>query len=156
MNSTFRLLIVATALVAVLALVAGLTAESDRVRRERTTTEAAPAPTARVPRTVVDAKVPSGKPIEVQQGQTVKLTITLEKEETVTIDAIGFDETVAAGIPAEVLFSATVPGRFPFKLQNSGKEIGVLVVEPARGAAPKAPVKPERPATQTTPLGSAS
>lgn len=153
-----RLLIVATVMVAVLALVAGFSAENDR-RGERTTTSEAVAPPAATPSRVVEATVPSKEPIEVREGQTIRLTMKLEAEDTVTIDAIGFDETVAAGIPTEILFTPYTPGRFPFKLQNSGKDIGELVVKPARPASERedpAPAKPDAPAEDPAPAGSAS
>lgn len=156
-----RLLVIATAMVAVLSIIAGLSVESDR-RNQRTTTEGATPPAPLVaPSRVVEAKVPSKEPIEVQEGQTVRLTMTLKDEDTVTIDAIGFDETVAAGIPTEILFTPYTPGRFPFRLQNSGKDIGELVVTPARPAPGRRDAEPatpdeDEPATDPAPAGSAS
>lgn len=148
MNSSLRLLVVATAMVAVLALVAGFAAENDRVQQERrqatTTTEAR---RAVAPGRTVEAKVPNAKPIEVRAGDTVKLTVTLKKDDSVIVDALGFDETFAAGLPTEVILIPAAPGSYDLKLQNAGGRIGQLVVKPARPASEPAPTERERPGT---------
>lgn len=146
MNSSLRLLIVATAMVAVLALVAGFAAENDRVNRNRTDTTTTVVRPAAAPGRVVEAKVPSAKPIRVRAGDTVKLTVTLKKDDSVTIDAFGFDETFAAGLPTEVIVTPVAPGTYDLKLQNAGGRIGQLVVKPARPAS-EAPTERERPLT---------
>lgn len=154
-----RLIIIATVMVAVLSLVAGFSAENDRRGERTTTSEGAVARPAATPNRVVEAKVPSKEPIEVREGETIRLTMTLATEDTVTIDEIGFDETVAAGIPTEILFTPYTPGEFPFRLQNSGKDIGTLVVKPARPVPERqepAPAKPAEPTDDPAPAGSAS
>lgn len=148
MNSSLRLLIVASAMVAVLALVAGLAAENDRVReRQRAATTTTAARPAVAPGRTIEAKVPSAKPIEVRAGDTVKLTVTLKKDDSVIIDALGFTETFAAGLPTEVIITPAAPGNYDLKLQNGGGRIGRLVVKPARPAAEAPPAERERPMT---------
>jgi len=131
MNSSLRLIIVATAMVAVLALVAGFAAENDQ-RNDSTTTETSVAAPA-APSEVVEADVPRVKEILARVGQPVELNVTLTTEDTLVIDAFGLDETIAAGIETPVQFTPVTPGRYELKLQNSGKSIGRLVVRPATG-----------------------
>ncbi|MDB5297859.1 MAG: hypothetical protein JWO31_3842 [Phycisphaerales bacterium] len=127
-----RLLIVATAMVAVLALVAGFAAENEQNREDkRTATETVVAP-APAPTRVINADVPRAKPIVARVGQSVQLTVKLAEDDTLIIDAFGLDEGIAANIPTPILFTAISPGRYDLKLQNSGKVIGQLVVKPAR------------------------
>lgn len=138
-----RLLIVATAMVAVLALVAGFAAENEQNnedRRNATETVVAPAP---APTKVIDAYVPRAKPIVARVGQSVQLTVKLTQDDTLTIDAFGLDETIAANVPTPILFTAISPGRYDLKLQNSGKVIGQLVVKPARPASEGGGTTPE-------------
>lgn len=135
-----RLLIVATAMVAVLALIAGFTSENDQRNREdaaATETVVAP-PTA--PSRVLEADLPSTKTIVARVGQTVQLTVKLDAVDSLVLDAFGLDETIPAGIPTPVLFTAISPGRYDLKLQDSGKVIGRLVVreaQPSGGTTPE-------------------
>jgi hypothetical protein len=138
-----RLVIVATAMVAVLALIAGFAAENERLDRDgqETVQNVAPAP---APSRVVEADVPRKKAIAARVGQSVQLTVTLPEDDTLVIDAFGLDETVAANIPTPILFTAISPGRYDLKLQNSGKVIGELLVRPARPTAEDDDAAPEQ------------
>lgn len=129
-----RLLVVATAMVAVLALVAGFAATSDRIDRERTDTETTISrPAARVDSSLV-ADVPRAKPIVMHVGDTITLNVTLKQDDTLQVEAFGLDETLAGKVRTPVIVTAVSAGRFPLRLQDSGKSIGELVVKPARPA----------------------
>jgi hypothetical protein len=147
-----RLFIVATALVALLSLVAGLAAENERVNpnaRTRTTETTAEVRAPRAPSSVVEAKVPREKPIVVREGDTVELLVSLKETDTLTIDDFGLDETIGGGLPTPITFVAITPGTYDLKLQNSGGRIGQLVVRPAKpasegsGGTTPAPTTPE-------------
>ncbi|MEV4418803.1 hypothetical protein AB0L40_02365 [Patulibacter sp. NPDC049589] len=139
-----RLLVVATAMVAVLALVAGFAATSDRIDRDRTDTETAIVrPAARVNDSLV-ANVPRSKPIVMHVGDTITLNVTLAQDDTLQIEAFGLDEAIAGKIPTPVIVTAVTAGRFPLKLQDSGKSIGELVVKPARPASESGGTTPDK------------
>ena len=143
MNSTLRLIIVATGMVAVLALIAGVTSD-ERDQRRATQTGTTLARPAVAPGRTIEAQVPSAKPISVRAGDTVKLTVTLKKDDSVIVDALGFDETFAAGLATEVILIPAAPGTYDLKLQNAGGRIGQLVVKPARPASEATPTEPEQ------------
>ncbi len=138
-----RLVIVATAMVAVLALIAGFAAESDRIERDgqETVQNVVPPP---APSRVVEADVPRKKAVSARVGQSVQLNVTLPQDDTLVIDAFGLDEDIAANVPTQVLFTAISPGRYDLKLQNSGEVIGVLVVRPARPVSQDDDAAPEQ------------
>ncbi|WP_026911842.1 hypothetical protein [Patulibacter minatonensis] len=145
-----RLLVVATAMVALLALVAGLAATNDRVERGRTTTTRATPPST-APSKELEADVPAKKPIEMRVGDTVTLNVTIPELDTLTLEAFGLDESIAANVPTPVIVTAITAGRFPLKLEDSGTSIGELVVKPAlpAGEQPAEPA-PEKPSTPET------
>jgi hypothetical protein len=137
-----RLLVVATAMIGLLALVAGFAATDDRLRDDTETQTNAVVPPAVSDRTV-EAKVPRTKPIVARVGETVQLTVTLKADDTVLLDAFGVEEDIAAGVPTSVLIPAVSPGRYDLKLEGSGKRIGQLVVRAAEDAPSGGGTEPE-------------
>lgn len=147
MTSPLRLVLVATTMVAVLALVAGFAAEGGSPDRQRTGTSATDARPAAAPGRVVEATVPTAAPIRVRLGDTVKLRVTLEQDDSIVVDAFGFDEPFAAGQPTEVFVTPSAPGTYDLELQDTGGRVGRLLVRPARRAseAPSGRVRPMTP-----------
>ncbi|MDO9407194.1 hypothetical protein [Patulibacter sp.] len=146
-----RLVIVAAAMVAVLALIAGFTSENDqRNRDEASATQSVVAPPP-VPSRVVEADLPSTKTVVAQVGQTVQLTVKLDAVDSLVLDAFGLDTTIPAGIATPVLFTAISPGRYDLKLQDSGKVIGRLVVREARPGGSSGGTTPQAEPEQETP-----
>lgn len=146
-----RLLVVATAMVAVLALVAGLAATSDRVDQQRTATETSVSrPATAPPNDDLTVDVPAKKPIVVRVGDTVTLNVTIPQEDTLTVDAFGLREDIAGDVKTPVIVEAIAQGRYPLRLENSGTSIGTLEVKPALPATEQ-PATPEKKTTPDAP-----
>jgi hypothetical protein len=155
-----RLLVVATAMVAVLALVAGFAATSDRVERDRTLTGTTPAP-GPAPRVKdLTASLPSrgGRPIRMRVGDTLTLNVVLPEDDTLEVPDFGVEEPIAGGIRTQVLITAPTVGTYRLHLQDADRDIGELQVLPARTSTEPAPATPEptTPAAPSSALGTPS
>lgn len=148
-----RLFVVALAVVALLSIVAGFATRDAAVQDGDRGTATAVTPRATSDRTV-EAKVPRKEPIVARVGETVELTVTLEDNDTLRLDAFGVEEDIAEGVPTPVLIDAIAPGRYDLKLEDSGRTIGRLVVRAAEdppasgGATPEA--QPRQPVPSMT------
>lgn len=145
-----RLFVVALAVVALLSIVAGFATRGDVARDGEQGTSTSVTPRATSDR-VVEAKLPRSKAIVARVGETVALTVTLDADDTVVLDAFGVDEDVARGIPTEVLIDAIAPGRYDLELEESGRTIGRLVVRAAKDAPESGGNAPEAEPQQRIP-----
>ena len=68
--------------------------------------------------------------IEVREGDVVNITIVVSEDEEVHLH--GYDKAVdlIKDIPGTLTFIASMTGRFPFELEHSKTELGVVSVEP--------------------------
>lgn len=71
------------------------------------------------------------KTIKIPQGDTLILQIVvLDENEEIHIHGYDKSITLKKNTPAKVSFVATLSGRFPYELEHSQTEIGVLEVQP--------------------------
>ena len=76
-------------------------------------------------------KVASGpQALSVIQGDEVTIKITSDEDEELHLHAYDNSVELKAGIQAELKLTASISGRFPYELEKSGTEIGVLEVQP--------------------------
>lgn len=81
--------------------------------------------------TIKDKKLQSDKNIfTVTDGDEVKMVITSDEDEEVHVH--GYDRAIELkkDVPGELHFAANLTGRFPFELEKSGTELGILEVQP--------------------------
>ena len=80
---------------------------------------------------VKNKKIVSGpETIQVNQGDQVKLTFTVDEDEEIHLH--GYDKAldVKKDVPASEEFTANLSGSFSFELENSKTDLGVLQVQP--------------------------
>ena len=80
---------------------------------------------------VKDGKLASGSSVlKAQQNDNVVIKITNDEDEELHLH--GYDKSVdlEKGKQASLSFKATLTGRFPFELEKSKTELGVLEVQP--------------------------
>lgn len=80
---------------------------------------------------VKDKKVVSGPAtLQVTEGDRVVIKITADEPEEFHLHAYDNSVDLEANIEAQISFTATLTGRFPFELEESKTDIGVLEVSP--------------------------
>lgn len=80
---------------------------------------------------VEDGKLVDGpSELEVNEGDTVIITITTNEEEELHLH--GYDRSIdlAPGEAATLTFVADMSGKYPFELERSKTELGTLIVVP--------------------------
>ena len=90
---------------------------------------ASPAADATIAVTIADGKVrPNAEDVKVKQGQTVRVTIRSDVDESIHVH--GYDKTAKAspGEPGEVTFTADVKGVFEIETHESAKLAAKLIV----------------------------
>jgi len=121
-----RLLVPVTLLFLVL-LILGSLAPTDSTN---TDTAPAPPPADVTPTRTVQATLP-GDDVRARVGDLVTITVESQDVGGVEIPAFGQSEPVAPEAPALFDLLPTEPGRFPVRDANTGRQVGVLVVEDA-------------------------
>lgn len=71
-----------------------------------------------------------GGTLKVQQGDKVKLIITVDENEEFHLHGYDKSMELQKDQPAEVQFTASQTGSFEFELEKSGTELGFLQVSP--------------------------
>lgn len=80
---------------------------------------------------VKNKKLVSGpKTIKVNQGDEMTIKITSDEAEELHIHAYDNGVELKPGKQTTLTFTTSLSGRFPFELENSKTEIGVLEVQP--------------------------
>jgi hypothetical protein len=101
------------------------TTEGAATTTEPTTTEAPSGP--------VRFNITAGGSIErgkVREGSDVVIHVTADVSDEVHFHGYDLSANVAPGKPAEIEFTADIPGQFEIELENRGQLIGVLEVSP--------------------------
>jgi hypothetical protein len=140
-----RLLYVALAVAALVGLFVVVRPNEDGAGAGATTARPPtlePAPTARtdseptattepeVTRWRVDTRDDRLDRLSVPRGTTVRLVVIADVTDHVHVHGYDLMQDVAPGAPAVIQFSASVPGRFEIELEDRGREIAQLTVEP--------------------------
>jgi len=126
-----RLLIALALLMVITALAAGL------APRESAMNEDSPAPSATAGEVAqepvmqtLDAQA-EGQQVEAKVGQIVRIVVTSDELDTVSVADVGF-ETTEPDSPARFELLADVPGTYPIKLLEADRQIGELKITGAR------------------------
>ena len=124
-----RLLIALAVLMVITALAAGL------APRESAMDEGSPSPAAtgevQVPiMQTLDAQA-EGQRVEAEVGQIVRIVVTSDELDTVSMADVGF-ETTEPDSPARFELLADVPGTYPIELLEADRQIGELEISGAR------------------------
>lgn len=127
-----RLLILFAVMLMASALATAISPRSSREGDDSPTVPAPALPAASGPAPrEVEATLPSGKPVRVATGDLVTLRVRADEEDQAEITGLGLSEPVGSDLPAELMFVADEPGRYPVTLSLAGREVGVVEV---RGA----------------------
>jgi plastocyanin len=130
-----RILVLVAVLMGLTALAASLSPPPESLRQGRRTPAASPspgvtpAPSAAAGRTVAAhfaAAARQPQRITAAVGDTVDLTVTGDVLDTVVIPGLAVSEPVDRYSPAQVQLYADTPGRYPVRLLDAGRRIGVL------------------------------
>ncbi len=80
---------------------------------------------------IKDKKLISG-PATIQVSEGDEITIKVTSDEPEELHVHGYDKSIGLepDIPATLTFITDTSGRFPFELENSQVEIGILEVQP--------------------------
>ncbi len=137
-----RRLLVPVSLVFLVLLILGSLAPSDSTRTDSTT----PVPPAggSPPRTV-EATMPANDEVRARVGDLVTITVESDQPGGVEMPDFGESEPVAPGAPATFDVLPSEPGRFEVVSTDTGKPVGVLVVEGDTGESGGAAAKPADP-----------
>jgi hypothetical protein len=103
--------------------------------RERELTPAPPRAEPTPPPTtarVVDGRLPRDEEVRARVGDVVQLAVTHDGQDVAQILALGLDEPVEPGLPAQFVFDADREGRFAVSLRYARESLGVVRVLPAR------------------------
>lgn len=101
-------------------------------------TTAAPASSTSAPDAaqLIEVVAQGGKPVggvqraRVKQGSEVLLRVTSDEDDEVHVHSYDLSLDLVAGTPAELRFTADIPGVFEVELHDAGKEILELEVSP--------------------------
>jgi hypothetical protein len=135
-----RLLLLVALLLAVGAIAAALTPRDLKGPAKTTstaTTATVPALTggtgaaAREVTQTVDSEGPEEAVIRARVGDLLHLVVKAPSPDVVELDGLGRFASVDPSTPARFNFFLDNPGRFPIRLQESGREIGRLLVSPS-------------------------
>lgn len=131
-------------LVFLIAVVVGLltaivVSSSDRTSQGGRTTTTAPLPAPTMVATgTVEAKLPHDGPVEAHVGDIIVLRFTPERSDVIELDAFGFEQGIAGGVPTVVRIVAARPGTYDLHLRAADKTLVQLKVaerEPLSGGA---------------------
>lgn len=129
-------------LVFLIAVVVGLltaivVSSSDQATRGGRTTTTAPLPAPTMVATgTVEAKLPHDGPVEARVGDMIVLRFTPERSDVLELDAFGFEQGIAGGVPTVVRIVAARPGTYDLHLRAADKTLVKLKVaerEPLSG-----------------------
>jgi plastocyanin len=109
---------------------------------DATATTPSAAPTATAPaatpqpaatRITVRAGAPVGgvQKVDVDQGDTVRLTISSDRPDEVHVHGYDLEKPVAPGAPARFTFTADADGIYEVEVHESGNQIASLEVQPS-------------------------
>ena len=124
-----RLLIALAVLMVITALAAGV------APRESGMNEGSPSPSATAAAVqepvmqTLDAQA-EGQRVEAKVGQIVRIVVTSDELDTVSMAEVGF-ETTEPDSPARFELLAEVPGTYPIELLEADRQIGELVISGA-------------------------
>jgi hypothetical protein len=138
-----RRLLVPVSLVFLVLLILGSLAPTDSTRTDTTTTPVPPAGGS-PPRTV-QATMPPNDEVRARVGDLVNITVESDTPGGVEMPDFGESEPVAPGAPAMFDVLPSEPGRFAVVSTDTGKQLGVLVVE-GEAESGGAAAKPDDPA----------
>jgi FtsP/CotA-like multicopper oxidase with cupredoxin domain len=88
------------------------------------------APSAVSPVWRIDAREQTIARRSVDQGAQVAIFVTANTNDEVHVHGYDLKKNVAPGKSASIRFRADVPGRFEIELENAGKQIAELTVNP--------------------------
>lgn len=80
--------------------------------------------------TVQGGKITALGSLSTTQGRAVVIRVTADVADQVHLHGYDLSKPVAPGQPAELRFTAATAGRFELELENSGKSLGFLEVQP--------------------------
>jgi hypothetical protein len=80
---------------------------------------------------VVEAKLPARRSVRAKVGEVVRIDVPATAEDVAEVASLGVAEPVGPDIPAQLVFDADQPGRFPVTLRDAGRRIGTVVVRAA-------------------------
>ena len=112
------------------------TAATTTTEAPPTTTEAPPTTTAPAGPAVVRIEVVGGRPeggirrASVRRGRRVVVRVRADVADHIHLHGYDLMADVAPGTPAELAFTADVPGRFEIELEDRGVQIADLQVRP--------------------------
>jgi Na+-transporting methylmalonyl-CoA/oxaloacetate decarboxylase gamma subunit len=124
-----RRLLVFIVLLLVVAAIASASAprEDDVARRTVPPPVPAPATAARV----VEGALPEDRRVRARVGDIVQIEVQHDAEDEVQIVALGLEEPVDPGLPAQIVFDADREGRFAVTLRDAARRVGTVEIRPA-------------------------
>ena len=103
-----------------------------RERRERAEPPPLPAPARLAPAAgVVQGRMPAKRSVRAKVGDVVQIDVRSGTDDVAEVLSMGVSEPVGPDIPAQLVFDADHPGRFPVTLRDAGRRIGTVVVRAA-------------------------
>ena len=125
-----RMLLFATALLLVGAIVSAVAQRDDRATAPQRTAPAV-AGAAAGPRRI-EATLPADSPVRARVGDVVRLHVRTPGPEQIDIPGLGLSEPAGTGEPADFDFVAPAKGSYEVKLSLANTKVGVVEVQPAR------------------------
>jgi hypothetical protein len=80
------------------------------------------------PASVVEITLPGDRDVRARVGDVVRLTVRAPSSDIVELTDLALEQPVDPGVPAELVFVADQPGRFPVRLRDAGQAVGTLRV----------------------------
>ena len=126
-----RLLIALAVLMVITALAAGVAPRESAMDGDSPSPSATAGEVAQEPvMQTLDAQA-EGQRVEAEVGQIVRIVVTSDTLDTVSMADVGF-ETTEPDSPARFELLADVPGTYPIKLLEADRQIGELKITGAR------------------------
>ena len=126
-----RLLIALALLMVITALAAGIAPRESAMDGDSPSPSATAGEVAQEPvMQTLDAQA-EGQQVEAKVGQIVRIVVTSDELDTVSMADVGF-ETTEPDSPARFELLADVPGTYPIELLEADRQIGELEVTGAR------------------------
>jgi hypothetical protein len=124
-----RLLIALAVLMVITALAAGLAPRESAMNDDSPAPSATAAVVQKPVMQTLDAQA-EGQRVEAEVGQIVRIVVTSDELDTVSMAELGF-ETTEPDSPARFELLAEVPGTYPIKLLEADRQIGELEISGA-------------------------
>jgi hypothetical protein len=124
-----RLLIALAVLMVITALAAGLAPRESAMNDDSPAPSATAAVVQKPVMQTLDAQT-EGQRVEAEVGQIVRIVVTSDELDTVSMAELGF-ETTEPDSPARFELLAEVPGTYPIKLLEADRQIGELEISGA-------------------------